>query len=93
MVNKALALHQWKYDAEAAIEVVREAIVLDDECEAAIATCAQLYLALFKFEESADMFYKQAKLTRAEADVALALQFAIVSPTSSKLWPTLTILS
>lgn len=78
MVNKALAICQWKADLETAEKVVLEALEYDPESEAAIATLAQLSLQQGKVERASELFRKQVDLARTEADVMNALQFAYV---------------
>lgn len=78
MVNKGLAIFQWKSDVRAAEQCIREALEADPECEAAIATLAQLQLQQGNFEEAAKMFHKQVDIARTPPDLQMALQFALV---------------
>ncbi len=78
MVNKGLAIFQWKADAKAAEQSIREALVMDPECEAAIATLAQLELQQGHFAAAAEMFHKQVEIARTKVDLEMALQFALV---------------
>lgn len=78
MVNKGLAIFQWRSDVKAAEQCIREALEADPECEAAIATLAQLQLQQGKFEEAAKLFHKQVEIARTRPDLEMALQFALV---------------
>jgi len=52
LVNKGLALYQWKQDISAAERCCHEALRIDNECEAAVATLAQLSLQQSKIPEA-----------------------------------------
>ncbi|CCL98887.1 uncharacterized protein FIBRA_00894 [Fibroporia radiculosa] len=77
-VNKGLALYQWKQDIGAAEHCCQEALKIDPECEAAVATLAQLSLQQGKIDVAMEMFEKQASLARSEPELmnALTYQFA-----------------
>ncbi|KIM44329.1 hypothetical protein M413DRAFT_25750 [Hebeloma cylindrosporum] len=81
LVNKGLALYQWKQDIGAAERCCHEALRIDDECEAAVATLAQLSLQQSKIGEAVKMFERQAELARSEPELvnALTYQFATSS--------------
>ena len=79
MVNKGLALFQWQQDVEAAEKCCQEALEIDPECEAAVATLAQLSLQQGKIEVAMKMFDKQATLARSEPELVTALTFRYVS--------------
>ncbi|KAF8152250.1 ADP/ATP carrier receptor [Crassisporium funariophilum] len=78
LVNKGLALYQWKQDIGAAERCCNEALRIDPECEAAVATLAQLSLQQSKIEKAVEMFTRQAELARSEPELvnALTYQFA-----------------
>ena len=78
MVNKGLTVFQWKNDLNEAEKIIGEALELDPECEAAVATLAQISLQQGKVERAGELFRKQVDLARTEADIANALQFAYV---------------
>jgi import receptor subunit TOM70 len=80
-VNKGLALYQWKQDIHVAEECCREALKIDTECEAAVATIAQLSLQQGKIVEAAKMFERHAELARTEPELhnALTYQYATLS--------------
>ncbi|CAE6485118.1 unnamed protein product [Rhizoctonia solani] len=61
LVNKALALYQWKQDFASATQLCKEALALDDECGAAVDTLTRLSLQQGRVEEAIEMFTKHAK--------------------------------
>ncbi|EJD00277.1 TPR-like protein [Fomitiporia mediterranea MF3/22] len=75
MVNKGLALFQWKNDLAGAEKIIKEALEADPECEAAVATLAQISLQRGEVEQAMKYFERQVDLARTEADVMNALQF------------------
>ena len=79
LVNKGLALYQWKQDIGAAERCCDEALRIDPECEAAVATLAQLSLQQSKIERAVEMFTKQTDLARSEPELVNALTYQFVS--------------
>lgn len=79
MVNKALALYQWKQDVSAAARLCEEALVIDPECDAAIATLAQLYLQNSRLDDAIDMFERHAKIARTGPELEQCFTFESVS--------------
>ncbi|KAH6904901.1 ADP/ATP carrier receptor [Coprinopsis sp. MPI-PUGE-AT-0042] len=75
MVNKGLAIYQWKQDIAAAEECCNEALQIDPECDAAVATLAQLCLQQSKIEKAMEMFKKQTALARTEPELINALTY------------------
>ncbi|KDR72820.1 hypothetical protein GALMADRAFT_252092 [Galerina marginata CBS 339.88] len=75
LVNKGLALYQWKQDIGAAERCCHEALRIDAECEAAVATLAQLSLQQSKIPEAVKMFERQAELARSEPELVNALTY------------------
>ncbi|TRM66757.1 mitochondrial outer membrane translocase receptor TOM70 [Schizophyllum amplum] len=75
LVNKGLALYQWKQDIGAAERCCREALEIDPECEAAVATLAQLSLQQSKIDGAVEMFDRQAELARSEPELTNALTY------------------
>lgn len=75
LVNKALTLFQWKNDLEAATRLCHEALLIDTECDAAIATIAQLSLQQGLLDEAIEMFAKHASIARTEAELEQTLTF------------------
>lgn len=78
LVNKGLALFQWKGDIQAAEECVSEAVHIDSDSEAAIATLAQLNLQQNKIDEAVRLFEKQSDLARSEPELVSALTYKFV---------------
>ncbi|KAH0394675.1 hypothetical protein KCU89_g11115, partial [Aureobasidium melanogenum] len=64
LINKALALFQWKQDFSAAQELCEKALIIDPECDIAVATMAQLLLQQGKVPEALEYFEKAAELSR-----------------------------
>ncbi|KAF8876057.1 mitochondrial outer membrane translocase receptor TOM70 [Infundibulicybe gibba] len=79
LVNKGLALYQWKSDIGAAERCCNEALRIDPECEAAVATLAQLSLQQSKIDRAVEMFTRQADLARSEPELANALTYQYAS--------------
>ena len=79
LVNKGLALFQWKQDAQAAERCCNEALRTDPECEAAVATLAQLSLQQGKIDAAVRMFERHTELARNEAELGNALTYQYVS--------------
>ncbi|KAF5376495.1 hypothetical protein D9615_008664 [Tricholomella constricta] len=81
LVNKGLAMYQWKQDIGAAERCCAEALRIDPDCEAAVATLAQLSLQQSKIEKAVEYFERQADLARSEPELvnALTYQFASAS--------------
>lgn len=79
MVNKGLTLYQWKQDIEAAEKWCQDALDVDPECEAAVATLAQLNLQQRKLDTAVELFERQSKLARSEPELANTLSYMYVS--------------
>jgi import receptor subunit TOM70 len=79
LVNKGLALFQWKQDVQAAERCCNEALRTDPECEAAVATLAQLSLQQGKIDTAVRMFERHTELARNEAELGNALTYQYVS--------------
>ncbi|KAM0793038.1 hypothetical protein ACM66B_000527 [Microbotryomycetes sp. NB124-2] len=75
LVNKALAIFQWKQDFAEAEKICREAIDIDEQCDVAIATLAQLLLQQNKVHEAVKMFEKSAEMARTEPELINALTY------------------
>ncbi|EMD35737.1 hypothetical protein CERSUDRAFT_115692 [Gelatoporia subvermispora B] len=75
LVNKGLALYQWKQDIGAAERCCQEALRIDPECEAAVATLAQLSLQQGKIDVAMQMFERQSELARSEPELVAALTY------------------
>lgn len=75
MINKALALFQWKQDMPAAERLCREALKIDEDCDVAVATLAQLCLNQGKLQESIEAFKRSAEIARTEPELMNALTY------------------
>ncbi|KAI9058970.1 ADP/ATP carrier receptor [Trametes sanguinea] len=84
LVNKGLALFQWKQDIEAAEKCCQEALEIDPECEAAVATLAQLSMQQGKIDVALRMFDRQAQLARSEPELVNALTFKYATDAQMK---------
>lgn len=82
LVNKGLALFQWKQDSAIAETLCREALTIDPDCEAAVATLAQLSLQQGKIDDAVEMFSRHADLARTEPELVNALTYKYVSVNS-----------
>ncbi|THW67171.1 hypothetical protein D6D20_00735 [Aureobasidium pullulans] len=76
LINKALALFQWKQDFKSAQELCEKALIIDPECDIAVATMAQLLLQQGKVPEALGYFEKAAELSRTEGEIVNALSYA-----------------
>ncbi|TKA30778.1 Mitochondrial import receptor subunit tom70 [Salinomyces thailandicus] len=76
LINKALALFQWKQDFSAAEELCQKALIIDPECDIAVATMAQLLLQQGKVLDALKYFERAAELSRTEGEVVNALSYA-----------------
>lgn len=72
-------MYQWKQDVGAAERCCQEALRVDPECEAAVATLAQLSLQQGKIDVAMEMFERQADLARTEPELMNALTYQFVS--------------
>ncbi|KAG2346186.1 ADP/ATP carrier receptor [Suillus weaverae] len=79
LVNKGLAIYQWKQDITAAEQCCDEALRIDPECEPAVATLAQLSLQQGKIDRAVEMFKRQAELARSEPELINALTYQYAS--------------
>ncbi|EWC48880.1 mitochondrial import receptor subunit tom-70 [Drechslerella stenobrocha 248] len=76
LINKALAVFQWKQNYEEAERLCQKALILDPDCDIAIATIAQLLLQQGKVEEALTYFERAADLSRTEPEIVNALSYA-----------------
>lgn len=76
LINKALALFQWKQDFHEAEKLCQKALIIDPECDIAVATMAQLLLQQGKVTEALEYFEKAAELSRTEGEIVNALSYA-----------------
>ncbi|THG92786.1 hypothetical protein EW145_g8587, partial [Phellinidium pouzarii] len=75
MVNKGLTLFQWKNDLSGAEAIIVDALAADAECEAAVATLAQINLQRGEVDRAMELFKRQVELARTENDIMSAYQF------------------
>lgn len=71
-------MYQWKQDIGAAERCCNEALRIDPECEAAVATLAQLSLQQTKIDRAVEMFARQVELARSEPELVSALTYQYV---------------
>ncbi|KAF2119400.1 mitochondrial precursor proteins import receptor [Lophiotrema nucula] len=76
LINKALALFQWKQDFGEAEKLCQKALIIDPECDIAVATMAQLLLQQGKVTEALKYFERAAELSRTEGEIINALSYA-----------------
>ncbi|KAF1936866.1 mitochondrial precursor protein [Clathrospora elynae] len=76
LINKALALFQWKNDFSEAEKLCEKALIIDPECDIAVATMAQLLLQQGKVTEALKYFERAAELSRTEGEIVNALSYA-----------------
>jgi mitochondrial import receptor subunit TOM70 len=93
LINKALALFQWKQDfqeaenlcqkalisessKDQALYIIADNVIVDPECDIAVATMAQLLLQQGKVTEALKYFEKAAELSRTEGEIVNALSYA-----------------
>lgn len=79
LVNKGLTLFQMDQNIGAAERCCNEALRIDPECEAAVATLAQLSLQQGLVDTAIKYFEKSAELARTEQELAGALTYQYVS--------------
>jgi import receptor subunit TOM70 len=78
MVNKGLALFQSTQDVASAAKLCEEALSMDPENEAAVATLAQLNLQQGKIDDAVKMFDRHCELARTEPELQNALTYKFV---------------
>ncbi|KAK3326388.1 mitochondrial outer membrane 72K protein [Apodospora peruviana] len=76
LINKSLALFQWKQDFSEAEKLCEKALIIDPECDIAVATMAQLLLQQGKVTEALKYFERAAELARTEGELINALSYA-----------------
>lgn len=76
LINKSLALFQWKQDFADAEKLCKKALIIDPECDIAVATMAQLLLQQGKVTEALTYFERAAELARTEGELVNALSYA-----------------
>lgn len=79
LVNKSLALFQWKKDGASAEQFCLEALQCDPLCEAAFATLGQIYLAQQDFDKALERFRDLTKISSNAPQLALTFYHIYVS--------------
>jgi tetratricopeptide (TPR) repeat protein len=79
LVNKSLALFQWKKDGVSAEQFCLEALQSDPLCEAAFATLGQIYLAQQDFDKALARFRDLTKISSNAPQLALTFYHIYVS--------------
>ncbi|KAI0386669.1 import receptor [Hypomontagnella monticulosa] len=76
LINKALALFQQKSEFGEAEKLCEKALIIDPECDIAVATMAQLLLQQGKITEALKYFERAAELARTPGEIINALSYA-----------------
>ncbi|GAP91203.1 putative mitochondrial outer membrane 72k protein [Rosellinia necatrix] len=76
LINKALTLFQQKSEFTEAEQLCEKALILDPECDIAVATMAQLLLQQGKITEALKYFERAAELARTPGEIVNALSYA-----------------
>ncbi|EOO02621.1 putative mitochondrial outer membrane 72k protein [Phaeoacremonium minimum UCRPA7] len=76
LINKSLAIFQSKQDFAEAEKLCQKALIIDPECDIAVATMAQLLLQQGKVTEALKYFERAAELARTEGELVNALSYA-----------------
>ncbi|KAL4753070.1 hypothetical protein BDW72DRAFT_44310 [Aspergillus terricola var. indicus] len=76
LINKALALFQWKHDFAEAEQLCQKALIIDPECDIAVGTMAQLLLQQGKVSQALKYFERAAELARTEPEIVNAISYA-----------------
>ncbi|KAJ5888537.1 TOM (translocase of outer membrane) complex component [Penicillium taxi] len=76
LINKALALFQFKHDFQEAENLCQKALIIDPECDIAVGTMAQLLLQQGKVSQALKYFERAAELARTEAEIINAISYA-----------------
>ncbi|KAL1978339.1 hypothetical protein VTN31DRAFT_1198 [Thermomyces dupontii] len=76
LINKALAVFQWKQDFKEAESLCQKALIIDPDSDIAVGTMAQLLLQQGKVAEALKYFERAAELSRTEGEVINAISYA-----------------
>ncbi|KAI1081147.1 import receptor [Whalleya microplaca] len=76
LINKALALFQQKNEFTEAENLCEKALIIDPECDIAVATMAQLLLQQGKVTDALKYFEQAAELARTPGEIVNALSYA-----------------
>ncbi|KAI1193092.1 mitochondrial precursor protein [Nemania serpens] len=76
LINKALTLFQQKSEFSEAEQLCEKALIIDPECDIAVATMAQLLLHQGKIADALKYFERAAELARTPGEIVNALSYA-----------------
>ncbi|RYP64950.1 hypothetical protein DL771_008519 [Monosporascus sp. 5C6A] len=76
LINKALALFQQRNEFSEAEKLCDAALIIDPECDIAVATMAQLLLQQGKVTDALKYFERAAELARTPGEIVNALSYA-----------------
>ncbi|KAI0206852.1 mitochondrial precursor protein [Astrocystis sublimbata] len=76
LINKALTLFQQKSEFSEAEQLCEKALIIDPECDIAVATMAQLLLQQGKITDALKYFERAAELARTPSEIVNALSYA-----------------
>ncbi|KAI5811682.1 hypothetical protein DFH27DRAFT_41006 [Peziza echinospora] len=76
LINKALALFQWRQEFSEAEDLCSKALIIDPDCDIAVATMAQLLLQQGRVVDALKYFERAAELSRTEGEIVNALSYA-----------------
>ncbi|GAW16250.1 hypothetical protein ANO14919_056730 [Xylariales sp. No.14919] len=76
LINKALTLFQQKTEFTEAEQLCEKALIIDPECDIAVATMAQLLLQQGKITDALKYFERAAELARTPGEIVNAVSYA-----------------
>lgn len=85
IINKALSLVQWKQDFVEAEKLCQKALIIDPDCDIAVATMAQLLLQQGKVMDALKYFERAAELARTPEECVNALSYAEATRTQVEI--------
>ena len=85
LINKALAVFQWKKDISQAEDLCKQALELDPESDVALATLSQFLLTQGKAKDALQYFERSAEVARTESEIVNALSYAEATRTQLEL--------
>ncbi|GAA95361.1 uncharacterized protein L969DRAFT_92382 [Mixia osmundae IAM 14324] len=75
LVNQALCVFTWNQDFAQAEQLCQRAITIDENCDVAVATCAQLKLQQNQIPAAAKLFNRAVELARTEVELVNAISY------------------
>ncbi|KAI1327324.1 mitochondrial precursor protein [Xylariaceae sp. FL0255] len=76
LINKALTIFQKTHEYTEAEQLCNKALIIDPECEIAVATMAQLLLQQGKITDALKKFEKVAEIARTQGEIVTAISYA-----------------